>query len=66
MPEVDSSHIKEAEYKDGIFTVTFLNGRTYKYHKVYPESYQAFLSAPSKGKFLARFIKRYKKGIEVK
>ncbi|MHC4797460.1 MAG: KTSC domain-containing protein [Planctomycetota bacterium] len=51
---VTSSNIQAIGYEaeDEILQVVFLNGSTYEYYNVPEEVYQAFMTAPSKGKFL--------------
>ena len=59
MPYVDSSTISRIEYEPSTrqLFVTFRVGGTYTYYGVPPEVYEAFLRAPSKGKFQADQIK---------
>jgi hypothetical protein len=53
MPEVDSSVIKRVTYSPGrheLF-VFFVTGRAYIYFEVPAEKYDAFLEAPSLGRY---------------
>jgi hypothetical protein len=62
LPYVDSSAISRIEYDPSTrqLFVTFRGGGTYTYYGVPPEVYEAFLRAPSKGRFHAEHIhKRY-------
>lgn len=55
----NSSNIKDIHYepKTKTLTVHFHSGATYLYHDVSPESYQAFMNAPSQGQHLHSHIK---------
>jgi len=60
MVQVLSSNIAEIGYdaRSSLLLVRFHEGaRTYRYAGVPAGTYRAFLSAPSKGRFLADFIK---------
>ena len=56
---VISSNIQAIGYEveDEILQVVFLNGSVYEYFDVPEEVYDAFITAPSKGKFLWREIR---------
>lgn len=56
---VDSSNVLEIGYDDydGVLYVRFLNGALYYYEGVPPEVWDAFLYAPSKGKFVHTDLK---------
>ena len=56
---VESSNLARIGYDHATWTLTvqFLNGRIYEYYLVPRHQYDAFLSAPSKGRFLNRHIK---------
>ena len=56
MPEVESSMIAAIDYADGIITVTFKSGAAYPYPGT-EETFKAFLTAPSKGKFFNQHLK---------
>jgi hypothetical protein len=63
-----SSLLKETTYNALTyeFTVTFNNGKKYKYQKFVPETYKEFCSAESQGKFFLSDIRtRYKDGENV-
>lgn len=65
--DVQSSNVKSVHHnEDGsILTVEFHSGKTYQFEGVKRELFEAFMRAPSKGKFLHRWIAKYKKGKEV-
>lgn len=60
MNYVDSSNIEAIGYDNDAqeLHVRFLSGTTYIYHGVPSEVYENLMSAPSKGSFLNREIKR--------
>jgi hypothetical protein len=53
---VQSSRIKSIGFTNNILELEFKGGAIYAYKGVTPEIYQAFLEAPSKGKFLSTYI----------
>ncbi|NJN96074.1 MAG: KTSC domain-containing protein [Anaerolineales bacterium] len=55
--KVQSSHIRGIAYLGQSLMVHFNDGSWYAYLNVPRETYQAFLKAESKGKFLAEHIK---------
>lgn len=59
MPAVRSSNIRHIDYEPDArrLTVEFDGGARYAYAGVDPETYQAFLAAPSKGGFFHGHIK---------
>ncbi|WP_298704716.1 KTSC domain-containing protein [uncultured Veillonella sp.] len=54
---VISSNIAAIGYELGIIEVHFLNGHVYHYPNCTQELFDAFLSSPSKGKFLHQRLK---------
>ena len=68
MPELESSHLKSAEYDPASRTlvVSFRNGRSYKYKKVPRKFYDGLLAAPSAGEYFARNIRAVFAGTEEK
>lgn len=58
MTPVESSFIEGVDYDEssGTLTVYFKAGGSYDY-TVSKETYQAFLAAPSKGRYFREFIK---------
>lgn len=54
-----SSHIKRGEYDPEMqsLTISFVNNAKYEYLNVPPDVWEAFLTAPSHGKFFAQYIK---------
>jgi len=59
MPEVKSSNIAAIDYdwERQILRVSFRSGGIYEYDDVGDQVYQAFLGAPSKGRFFHDFIR---------
>jgi len=60
MIPVKSSNIESVGYHEesGALHVVFKDGGHYIYHKVSPANFERFMTAPSKGAFLHRFIKK--------
>ena len=56
-----SSHIADIQHEGETLTVSFHNGKKYQY-KAPRTVYDAFMQAPSKGKFFHRFVRRYRDG----
>lgn len=56
--EVDSSAISEVSYYPNVerLFVLFKNGREYEYFKVPPHVMNGLREAPSKGKFLNKYV----------
>tara|TARA_R100001198_G_C5234767_1_gene213025 strand:- start:132 stop:359 length:228 start_codon:yes stop_codon:yes gene_type:complete len=56
---VNSSAIREVRYnyESSIFYITFVRGDEYKYPDVPEYVFNGFLNAPSKGRFLNKFIR---------
>lgn len=59
--EHDSSHLVKSRYNamDRTLDIEFKNGSVYRYHGFPPGEHQAFLSAPSQGRYHSDFIKDY-------
>lgn len=59
MPEVSSSNIAAVEYDrdNQVLRVGFRSGGVYEYEGVGDQIYQAFLAAPSKGRFFYQFVR---------
>lgn len=53
----DSSNVGAFAWQDDTLFVRFLSGALYTYDDVSEEVFKAMLAAPSKGKFLNRYIK---------
>lgn len=52
MPEItDSSHIKSADWENGVLTLGFKGGSKYEVYDVSYDKFQELMAAPSKGKF---------------
>ncbi|MEV6328492.1 KTSC domain-containing protein [Streptomyces sp. NPDC051909] len=56
---VHSSNLRSVAYDEvgWVLEVAFHGGRLYRYDGVPPQVHAALMAAPSKGTFLARFIK---------
>lgn len=64
MIRVQSSDVHSIGYECGTLYVRFLNGGLYAYDGVPEDVFEAFLNAPSKGKFVHQRLKgryRYRK-----
>jgi len=59
MIKVKSSNIAAVDFdpNKGTLDIEFHTGKKYRYDKCTPELYQAFLEAPSQGKFFAEHIR---------
>ncbi|MBQ8682427.1 MAG: KTSC domain-containing protein [Selenomonadales bacterium] len=53
---VSSSNVRAIGYEDGVIEVHFRNGYVYQYN-ANQSLFHAFLSAPSKGKFVHQHLK---------
>ncbi len=57
----NSSMLRDCSHEGDCLTVTFRNGKQYKYHGVPQEAYHEFIKAESAGKHFGEHIKgRYK------
>lgn len=54
---VESTMLKEVEYRYRVLTVTFRNNTKYSYHKVPRVIYDKLVVAPSKGQYFNQNIK---------
>ncbi|HKE44224.1 MAG TPA: KTSC domain-containing protein [Steroidobacteraceae bacterium] len=54
---VQSSNLASIGYHDGVLHIEFSSGTVYEYRDVPVELYEAFVDAPSVGKFYAAFIR---------
>ncbi len=59
MPNIKSSMIASCEYNPTAqeLEIQFKNGGTYVYSGISLQTYNAFLNAPSQGKFFQQYIK---------
>ncbi|TLP43431.1 KTSC domain-containing protein [Cohaesibacter sp. CAU 1516] len=57
MPFVTSSAISRIEWEDGILSIWFKSTGRYDYPNVPLELFEAFLDAPSKGRFYNMYIR---------
>ena len=55
--QVESSHISDVDYEDGVLTIQFKDGGTYNYFDVPAGIYQEMVSAPSVGRFFKDNVK---------
>jgi len=55
--QVESSHISDVEWDEGVMTVTFKDGGTYNYYDVPVGIYQEMVAAPSVGRFFKDNVK---------
>jgi hypothetical protein len=54
---VRSSNLRSVGYLGGILEVEFHSGKVYQYHGVAERVHVGLMSAPSKGRYLDRFVK---------
>ena len=57
---VRSSNVHSVGYDNGVVEVAFRNGYVYHYHGVSLYTFNAFLRAPSKGRFVHYALARYR------
>lgn len=57
MVGVRSSNVHSIGYENGTLFVRFLSGAFYEYYAVPEDVYEAFINAPSKGKFVHYCLK---------
>ena len=55
---VKSSTLVSVGFDDGILEVEFKNGDVYRYYGVPSGTYAGLMTAPSKGSYLDRFVKK--------
>ena len=55
--EVESGHLADVDWQEGILTIVFRDGSTYVYDDVPFGLYQELLAAPSKSLFFRESIK---------
>lgn len=55
--QVDSTHIADVDWTDGVLRVRFVKGGEYHYADVPEGLYMEFLSAPNKSDFFRREVK---------
>ena len=55
--QVESSHIADVDWEDGILRVSFVKGGVYEYQDVEIGLFKEFLLAPSKGEFFRQNVK---------
>jgi hypothetical protein len=61
----NSSHIREANWNDGVLTVRFASGPIYEFYDVPPGLLPEWESAPSAGKFFNTEVKNRYQGAKV-
>ena len=57
MTPVVSSNVESVGFKDGKLQVQFKGGGLYSYNNVKPAVFEAFIKAPSPGKYFAANVK---------
>lgn len=55
--QIESSHLSDVEWSQGVLTITFRDGASYEYYDVPQGIFQELLAAGSPGRFFRENIK---------